>query len=76
MKAAKAAAKEELRLAKDAAKAEIAVLKDDLNAALKRERELVKISENKIKAMVSAGEKWERQQMNKLKKMMARKKTR
>ena len=45
---AKAAASEEIKLAKVVAKNEIAVLKDQLAAALKREKELVKLS--KLKA--------------------------
>jgi len=57
-----------LKAAKAAARAEAALLKDQLRAALKRERELVKISEKKIKKMIAAGERWEKKQIGKLKK--------
>ena len=59
---------------KVAAKAEVAVLRDELKAALKREKELMKMGENKIRMMLSAGEKWEKQQINKIKKMTTGKK--
>lgn len=72
----KAAAKVEIKLAKEAAKAEMAVLKDQLDAALKRERELVKLAEGKVRMMVSAGDKWEKEQMAKIKKMGSKKKKR
>jgi len=68
LKKAKDAAKEELKLARAAAKDEIAVLKDQLDAALKREAELRKLSEKKIRKMLIAGERWEKKQRIKLKK--------
>ena len=68
LRAANAAAREELKLAKAAAKAEITVLKDQLNAVMKREKALRKISEEKAKMMWKAGEQWEKKQMAKIKK--------
>ena len=65
---ARDAAREELKLARAAARDEIAVLKDQLAAALKREAELRKLSEKKIKKMLAAGERWEKKQRIKLKK--------
>ena len=52
LKAARLTAAEELKLVKAAAKDEIEVLKDQLAAARKREKELVRISEQKIKKMM------------------------
>ena len=49
---ARNAAREELKLVRIAAKDEIAVLKDQLAAAMKREKELVKISEHKARKML------------------------
>lgn len=63
------ATKETLKAVKNSANAEIAVLKDQLNAARKREAELMKVGERKVKAMVAAGEVWERKQMSKIKKI-------
>jgi len=68
------AAKDTIKATKESAKAEIAVLKDQLNAAMKREAELLKIGENKVRAMVVAGEKWEKQQLAKIKKMASKSK--
>jgi len=59
------------KLVRAAAKDEIAVLKDQLAAALKRERELSRISEQKIKKMLVAGERWEKVQLAKLKQAAA-----
>ena len=59
------AAKDTLKATRDSAKAEIAVLKDQLNAAMKREAELLKIGQSKVRAMVTAGEKWEKAQLPK-----------
>lgn len=70
---AKNAAKEEIKLTREAAKSEIAVLKVQLNAALKREQELMKIAQNKAKMMLEAGEKWEKAQMKKLQKLTGKK---
>ena len=61
-------------LANEAAKAELTVIKDELKLALKREQELMKMGEDKIRMMVTAGQKWEKQQMAKIKKMTATKK--
>jgi len=57
------ATREELKLVRIAAKDEIAVLKDQLTAAMKREKELVKISEQKARKMFAAGERWEKKQL-------------
>ena len=65
---ARNAAREELKLVRVAAKDEIAVLKDQLAAAMKREKELVKISKQKARKMYTAGESWEKKQFAKLKK--------
>ena len=65
---ARIAAREELKLVRVAAKDEIAVLKDQLAAAMKREKELVKISKQKARKMYAAGESWEKKQLAKLKK--------
>lgn len=62
-----------LKAARASAKAEITVLKDELKAALRRERELVKLGQKKISMMVAAGEKWERKQVSKIRKIVARK---
>ena len=69
---ARVAASEELKLAKVAAKDEIAVLKDQLAAALKREKGLLKLSEQKAKKMFAAGERWEKIQLEKIKKAASR----
>ncbi|MGK0298084.1 MAG: ribosome recycling factor [Gammaproteobacteria bacterium] len=50
------ATKVTLKAIRTSARDEIAVLKDLLDAALKREKELVKISEKKAKKMLIAGE--------------------
>ena len=71
LKAASITAAEELKLVRAAAKDEIAVLKDQLAAALKRERKLSRISEQKIKKMLVAGERWEKEQLAKLKQAAA-----
>jgi len=57
-----------LKAARASARNEIVLLKDLLNDALKREKELVKISEKKAKKMLVAGERWEKKQVIKLKK--------
>jgi hypothetical protein len=76
LRRANAAAKEEIKLAREAAKAEVALVKEQLNAALKREQQLMKIAEQKAKMMLSAGERWEKEQIKKLQKMMSGKPTR
>ena len=65
---ARVVAAEELRLVRAAAGDEAAVLRDQLNKAMKREKELRKISEQKAKKMLAAGEAWEKKQLAKLKK--------
>jgi len=70
LKSATKAAGAELRLAKAAAKAEIDVLKDQLAAALKREEALRKLSQEKAKMMWKAGEKWEKEQLARLRQRM------
>ena len=57
-----------LKALRSSARDEIALLKDLLDAALKREKELVKISEKKAKKMLVAGERWEKKQISNLKK--------
>ena len=64
--------KQTLKIARASAKAEITVLNDELKAALKRERELVKLGKKKISMMVAAGEKWERKQVSKIRRIVAR----
>lgn len=59
-------AKKTLKLAKAAANDEIAVLKDHLDASLKREQELQKIYEKKLRKMLQAGERWEKKQLTRL----------
>jgi len=66
LRAASTAAREELKLAKAAAKAEIAILKDQLTAVMKREKALLKISEQKATMMWKAAEQWEKKQVAKI----------
>jgi hypothetical protein len=61
-----------LKVVKAAAKNEIALMRDLLDAALKREKELMKISEKKAKKMFVAGEQWEKKQVKKLKRAAER----
>ena len=49
------------------------VLKDQLTAALKREQALLALGEKKAKMMLAAGERWERQQVAKIKQMATKK---
>jgi len=72
LKSMRAAARDEIKLAKAAAKDEIASLKDQLAEVLKREKALVKMSQEKTRKMIAAGERWERKQLNKIKKATAR----
>jgi len=58
--------KETIKVARATAKYEIALLKEQLDAALKREKELVKISEKKTRKMLAAGERWEKKQVAKM----------
>lgn len=67
LKSATKAASVELKLTKAAAKAEIDVLKDQLVSALKREEALRKLSQDKAKMMWKAGEKWEKEQLARIK---------
>lgn len=69
---ARIAAREELKLVRIAARDEIAVLKDQLTAGLKREKELVKISEKKARKMLAAGGGWEKKQLARIKKAVSR----
>ncbi len=73
LKNARVAAREELTLVKGAAKAQIDVLNDNLKTALKREQALLKIGEEKVKMMLAAGRRWEKQQISKIKKLTAKK---
>lgn len=66
------ATKETLKAVKESANAEIAVLKSHLAAAMKREAELQKIGEKKVREMVAAGEKWEKAQITRIKKIVAK----
>jgi hypothetical protein len=59
-------AKETMKVVRAAAKDEITVLKDQLDAALKREKELLKISQKKAVKMLAAGERWEKKQVAKI----------
>ena len=68
LRVARDAAREEIKLVNAAAKNEIAVLKDQLAKAMKREEKLRKISQKKAKKMLAAGERWEKKQLDKLKK--------
>ena len=68
LRAAQSAAREDLKLAKAAAKAEIALLKEQLSVAQKREQALMKIGEQKARLMWQAGNKWEKEQLAKIKK--------
>jgi len=72
LEATKKAFREELKLVRVAAKDEIAVLKDQLTEALKREKGLIKLSEQKARKMLTAGERWEKKQLAKIKKAAAR----
>ena len=56
LKATRAAIREEIKLIKQAVNDEIVILKDQLAKALKREKELVKLSESKIKKILATGE--------------------
>ena len=58
---------------KRAAKAEIDVLSENLKVALKREQAMVKVGEQKVKMMLAAGQRWEKQQLAKIKKLVAKK---
>ena len=69
---ARVAAREELKLARVAAKDEVAVLKDQLAEALKREKGLLKLSEQKARKMFAAGERWEKEQIARIKKAAAK----
>lgn len=72
LKSATKAANTEIKLVRAAAKAEIDVLKDQLAVAIKREEALRKLSQEKAKKMLQAGEQWERQQLAKLKQTLKR----
>ncbi|MFV1993382.1 MAG: hypothetical protein ACC635_05710, partial [Acidiferrobacterales bacterium] len=58
LKAANKGAREEIKLARSVAKAEVAVLKDQLNVALKQEKALRTMAENKAKILWAAGQRW------------------
>jgi len=72
LKSVKMTTRKELKLAKKAAKDEIAVLKDQLAGVLKREKALIKMSQNKTREMIAAGERWEKQQLHKINKLTSR----
>ena len=57
-----------LKAVRTSARDEIILLKDLLDAALKREKELVRLSEKKARKMIAAGERWEKKHMGRLKK--------
>jgi len=70
LQAATKGARIEIKLTRSATKAEIAVLKDQLAAARKREQALAKLGEKKARMMLAAGERWEREQLVKIRKMV------
>ncbi len=72
LKSVKKTTSKELKLAKKAAKDEITVVKDQLAGVLKREKTLIKMSQNKTREMFAAGERWEKQQLHKIKKLTSR----
>jgi hypothetical protein len=72
LKSVKMTASKELKLANKAAKDEIAVVKDQLAGVLKREKALIKMSQNKTREMIAAGGRWEKQQLLKIKKLTSR----
>jgi hypothetical protein len=69
LKAGKAA----LSQAKSAAKAEFDVINEKLKASLKREQALLKLGEQKAKMMLAAGQRWEKEQVAKIKKLVGKK---
>ena len=69
LRAARAAAREEIELARAAGQAEATVLKDQLKEALKREQALIKLGQNKAKIMLAAGEQWEKKQLARIRKI-------
>lgn len=70
--AAKKGAREEIKLARSAAKAEVAVLKDQLNVALKQQKAIRSMAEEKAKILWAAGQKWEKEQLAKIRKMVGK----
>ena len=55
------------------ARAEIDLLNENLRAALKREQALLKLGEKKAKMMLAAGQRWEKQQVAKIRKLVGKK---
>jgi len=72
LKAANKGAREEIKLARSVAKAEVAVLKDQLNVALKQQKAIRSMAEEKAKILWAAGQRWEKEQFNKIKKMVGK----
>lgn len=72
LNAARKGASQEIKLARSAAKAEIAVLKDQLNVAMKREKALRTMAEQKAKVLLATGRRWEKEQLAKIRKMLGR----
>ena len=62
-----------MKLARAAARAEIDLLNENLRAALKREQALLKLGEKKAKMMLAAGQRWEKQQVAKIRKLVGKK---
>ncbi|MCP4390210.1 MAG: hypothetical protein GY802_18095 [Gammaproteobacteria bacterium] len=49
------------------------MLNENLKAALKREQALLKLGEKKARMMLAAGQRWEKQQISKIRKLTAKK---
>jgi hypothetical protein len=58
------------------AKAEAQVLKAELSEVTKRESALLKMGEARAKAMLAAGERWEKKQLGKIKRAVSKKRRR
>ncbi len=72
LQAVQKGARVEIKLAKSVAKTEVAVLKDQLNQALKQEKALRTMAEKKAKILWAAGQKWEKEQLAKIRKMVGK----
>jgi hypothetical protein len=60
---------------KATARAKIDLLNDNLKSALKREQSLLKLGEQKAKMMLAAGQRWEKEQVAKIRKLAKKKST-
>lgn len=72
LQAAQKGARVEIKLVKSVAKTEVAVLKDQLNLALIQEKALRTMAEKKAKILWAAGQKWEKEQLAKIRKMVGK----